>query len=73
VTNWIGDDGFVATLGARIKLPVIFGDTTFCKGKVLGKRLEAGNGLVDLELWAENQLGQVTATGAAVVELLRRT
>jgi acyl dehydratase len=73
VTNWIGDDGFVAALGARIKLPVIFGDTTFCKGKVLGKRLEAGKGLVDLELWAENQLGQVTATGAAVVELLRRT
>jgi acyl dehydratase len=56
----------------RLKLPVIFGDTTFTKGRVKGKRLEGGQGVVDLELWAENQLGQVTAKGSAVVELPRR-
>lgn len=72
VTNWIGDDGFVRKISVRLKLPVIFGDTTFTKGRVTGKRLEGETGLVDLEIWAENQLGQVTAKGSAVAELPRR-
>jgi acyl dehydratase len=72
VTNWMGDDGFVAGLDVRIKLPVISGDTTFCKGRVVGKRSEDRRGLVDLQIWVENQLGQTTATGVAVVESLRR-
>jgi acyl dehydratase len=71
-TNWIGDDGFVRKLSARLKLPVIFGDCTYTKGRVTGKRIENGMGLVDLELWAENQFGQVTINGSAVVELPRR-
>jgi len=71
-TNWMGDAGWLRHYTMRLKLPVIFGDTTFTKGRVKGKRLEGGQGLVDLELWAENQLGQVTAKGAAVVELPRR-
>lgn len=72
VTNWMGDDGFVRSLGVRLKLPVIFGDTTYTHGRVTGKREEEGRGLVDCEIWAENQLGQVTATGTAVVELPRK-
>lgn len=72
VTNWMGDDGFVRSLGVRLKLPVIFGDTTYTHGRVTGKREEEDRGLVDCEIWAENQLGQVTATGTAVVELPRK-
>lgn len=72
VTNWIGDSGWLRHYSVRLKLPVIFGDTTFTKGRVTGKREENGVGLVDLEVWAENQLGQVTAKGTAVVELPRR-
>jgi len=68
-TNWIGDDGFVRRLSARLKMPVIFGDCNYFKGKVSGKRKEDGMGLVDLELWGENQFGQVTIKGSAVVEL----
>lgn len=73
VTNWMGDDGFVAGLSVRIKLPVIFGDTTYCKGKVTSKRRDGAKALVDLAIRAENQLGQTTATGTAVVELPRRS
>lgn len=69
VTNWMGDDASLRRLSARLKLPVIFGDTTFTKGRVTGKRRQDGRALVDLELWAENQLGQVTLTGSATVEL----
>lgn len=72
VTNWIGDDGWLRTYGTRLKLPVIFGDTTYCKGKVKDKRVEDGRGIVELELWTENQLGEVTMTGNGTVELPRR-
>ena len=71
-TNWIGDNGFVRKLSARLKMPVIFGDCNYFKGKVAGKRVEDGMGLVDLELWGENQFGQVTIKGSAVVELPQR-
>ena len=72
LTNWIGDDGELRTLGVRLKLPVIFGDITTCKGRVTGKRIEAGEALVDCDVWAENQLGQVTAKGTASAALQRR-
>lgn len=71
-TNWMGDDGFMTKLSGRLKLPVIFGDITFTKGKVTGKRMEGVKALVDLELWCENQLGQVTLKGSATVQLLAR-
>ncbi|UCE30660.1 MAG: MaoC family dehydratase N-terminal domain-containing protein [Burkholderiales bacterium] len=72
VTNWMGDDGFVRKLSVRVKLPVIFGDTTYTRGRVGGKREIDGRGLVDCEIWAENQLSQTTARGSAEVELPRR-
>jgi len=68
-TNWMGDNGFVRKLSARLKMPVIFGDCNYFKGKISGKRKEDGMALVDLELWGENQFGQVTIKGSAVVEL----
>ena len=55
-----------------LKMPVIFGDCHYFKGKVAGKRLENGLGLVDIELWGDNQFGQTTIKGSAVIELPRR-
>ena len=72
LTNWMGDDGFLRRYSARLKLPVIFGDTTFTRGRVTGKRIEDGRALVDAEVWAENQLGETTAAGTAVIELPKR-
>jgi acyl dehydratase len=73
VTNWMGDDGFVRELSVRLRLPVIFGDVTYTKGEVTGKRREQDKGLVETKVWAENQLGQVTATGTALIELPLRS
>ncbi len=73
VTNWMGDSGFLREISVRVRLPVIFGDTTYTKGKVRGKRRVGGAPLVDVDLWAENQLGEITATGRAVVELPSRS
>lgn len=73
VTNWMGDDGELKAIKLRMKLPVIFGDALYTKGKVTGKRQVDGQGLVDLEVWGENQLGQVVATGDATVALPLRS
>jgi acyl dehydratase len=69
VTNWMGDSGFVKYLSVRIKLPNIFSDTTWCRGKVTEKRIEEESYLTNADIWAENQLGQTTAIGKAVIEL----
>lgn len=72
ITNWMGDDGELRGYGMRLRKPVIFGDTTYCKGRVAGKRHEDDRALVDLEVWTENQLGEITASGAATVQLPMR-
>jgi hypothetical protein len=72
VTNWMGDDGFLRELSVRLRAPVIFGDITYTKGKVVGKKLDGKTGLIELEVWSENQLGDVTGKGRALVELPRK-
>jgi hypothetical protein len=47
----------------------IVGDTTWCRGKVARKYTKDGCALVDLEIRAENQRGEVTAPGFATVML----
>jgi acyl dehydratase len=69
VTNWIGDDGFMRMLDVKLRRPNIFGDVSWCRGQVVGKRLEDGLHLVDLEIRVENQMGEVTAKGSATAEL----
>lgn len=74
LTNWCGDDGFVRALDLQLREAEIFGDTVWFRGRVAGLReSEAGDGLVDVDVWSENQLGQSTARGTAVVELPRRS
>jgi acyl dehydratase len=72
VTNWIGDDGFVRNYSMRLRRPVIFGDTNYISGRVSAKRMDGTRALVDIEITAKNQLGDLTATGNATVELPRR-
>ena len=72
VTNWTSNLGFLASLKVRLLRPNYFYDTTWCKGKVSGKSLQDGTSRVELELWCENQRGEVTATGSATVALTSR-
>ena len=69
LTNWMGDDGFLKKMYVELRLFNVVGDTTWCRGKVSAKREENGERLVDLEIWGENQRGEVTTKGTATVRL----
>lgn len=73
LSNWMGDDGFLKKLHAELRMFNMFGDTTWCKGKVIRKYIGDGQALVDIECWAENQRGQTTAPGRTTVVLPSRS
>lgn len=72
VTNWMGDDGFLKSLGAQCRDIICVGDTTWCKGKVTRKYVANNEHLMDCEIWAENQYGEVTTPGHATIVLPSR-
>lgn len=72
ITNWMGDAGFIKRVRTEMRRFNIMGDTTFCKGTVVRKYVKDGVGLVDIEIAAENQRGEVTTPGIATVALPSR-
>ena len=70
--NWLGDDGFLKLLSVQVRRFNIVGDTTWLKGRVRRKHVENGEHLVECDVWAENQRGEHTAPGFAVVRLPSR-
>lgn len=73
LTNWMGDDGFLKRMYIELRRFNVVGDTTWCRGKITGKRQENEECLIDLEIWGENQRKEVTTTGTAVVRLPSKT
>lgn len=73
VTNWMGDDGFLAELNTRIRRPNIFGNTTWVHGKVVDKAPYEGKPAVQIELWALDQRGTKNTSGTATVVLPSRS
>lgn len=69
VTNWMGDDGRLKRLYIELRRFNYIGDTTWVRGKVTAKRQDGDDHLVDLDLSAENQRGETTATARATVIL----
>jgi len=72
VTNWMGDAGILKRVRTEMRRFNIMGDTTFCKGKVVRKYVKDNVGLVDIEIAAENQRGEMTTPGFATVALPSR-
>lgn len=68
LTDWIGRDGFVRSLGFQMRKPNFLGETIDVRGRVKAK---GPDGRVDIDVWIENA-GEVTAPGAASVILPRR-
>ncbi|WP_336965297.1 FAS1-like dehydratase domain-containing protein [Sphingobium aquiterrae] len=72
LTNWIGDHGFLHTLDVAVLRPNLVGDTLWWSGKITGKTVRDGQGLVELDVRAINQLGALSASGTASVILPSR-
>jgi acyl dehydratase len=72
VTNWMGDAAFLKRVRSEMRRFNTMGDSTWCKGKVTRKYVKDGYALVDLEIWGENQRGELTTPGLATVVLPSR-
>ncbi len=72
VTNWMGDFAYLKRLRAEMRRFNIVGDTTWVKGKVVRKYVKDRHALVNIEITAENQRGELTAPGFATVVLPSR-
>ena len=68
ITDWAGDNAFVAEFAGRLRGLNIIGDATWCTGTVTAKRIDDdGRRLIDVTLSATNQRGEQTADGTATV------
>jgi acyl dehydratase len=70
VSDWIGDHGFIRSLGVQLRAPNFIGDTTYIRGTVVGKSEDEGT--VSLQMAAEDQRGRMTAKGKSEVVLPRK-
>lgn len=69
ITDWMGDHGHLKVIDVRAVAPNIMGDTLWCRGRVSGKRVVDGENIVDVELNADNQDGNLSCKGVAEVVL----
>jgi hypothetical protein len=72
VSNWMGDDGFIRRFDWRHMARTIIGDTMIARAKVINKRIENGEHLVDLSVWIENVRGNITGAAFATVSLFSK-
>jgi hypothetical protein len=68
VTDWAGA-GAVRKLGVRFAGLVRLKDVITCKGRVLAKSSKNGTHLVEVDLWAENQKGELVMKGQSQIQL----
>ena len=73
VTNWIGDDAQLVDLYTEVRRHNPEGDLLTIDGTVSGKRVADGRHLVDFELEARNQDGELSARSHATAALPART
>jgi acyl dehydratase len=66
LNDWFGNSGNLKKLNVSYKGLSFPGDTLTCRGMIKDKS-QAGDKLVTLDVWVENQSGEKTVTGVAVV------
>ena len=72
ITNWIGDDAMLTHLYTEIRRHNPEGDLLTIEVRVTNKRRKADRFLVDFELIANNQDGELSASGKATASLPSR-
>lgn len=72
ITDWMGDDGWLWKLRCEHRKFNYIGDTTWVRGEVVDKQQAHGRNEVHLKVRCENQRGETTTPGTAVVLLPTR-
>jgi len=72
VTDWMGDDGWLWKLRCEHRKFNYIGDVTWVRGEVVDKVRRDGRNEVHVEVRCENQRGETTTPGTAVVLLPTR-
>jgi acyl dehydratase len=58
LTDWAGPDAMITNLAIRLGVPVFPGHTLTYTGSITGLRRTGGDGIVEIELRATNELGE---------------
>lgn len=69
---WIGDSGSIRRVTCQYRGIQYKGDTVSCRGRVVRKYSDKTEHFVELEVWVENQNGDVLSPGQAIVVLPSR-
>jgi acyl dehydratase len=72
ITDWMGDDAWLWKLRCEHRKFNYIGDVTWARGEVVDKRNIDGRNEVHLQVWCENQRGETSTPGSAVVLLPTR-
>ncbi|MDP6374460.1 MAG: hypothetical protein QF921_08110 [Pseudomonadales bacterium] len=67
VTNWLGGDGELLSFSYSNRLAAYLGETLTSGGRIAG--VDPDSGRVELDLYIENETGEVTTPGRATVVL----
>ena len=69
ITDWAGDDAWLLSLDCQVRRFVYGGDTVWTKGSVVSKDIRSGQHVTEVDVTADDQRGEVTATMRATVLL----
>ena len=72
MTDWIGERGTLKKLSAQYRGMDTPGTPIYAKGVVTKRYDEAGEHMVECDIWLENETGEKTTPGTAVVSLPSR-
>ncbi len=68
ISDW-ARGGQLRRYGVRFNKMVWPGDTVVCKGRVTDRHGSGGRYFVEIDLWAENQRGELLMKGQAIIQL----
>lgn len=69
VTDWLGESGTLRRISVSYRGMDFPGDMLTCRGKITNSYAKDGENYIEFELWTENQRGERTTQGTAVVTL----
>lgn len=67
--NWAGDHGLITRMDLQFHRHNMVGDVTRSYGRVAASRRHDSRGIITVDIWQENQLGERVTTGTAEVSL----